>query len=98
MISGGYFFMKRACIIFLTAIIIILSAVGLRGGQKQAGEYLRIHIRANSNEACDQAVKYVVRDEVVEFLTPIVSGCGGLSQAERLLSKRLEEISSVAEK
>ena len=90
--------MKRACIIFLTAIIIILSAVGIGAREQEHAEYLRIHIRANSNEDCDQAVKYAVRDEVVAYLTPIVAGCGGLVEAEKLLSKKLDEVTAVAEK
>jgi stage II sporulation protein R len=39
----------------------------------QQSEYIRIHIRADSNESEAQAVKYKVRDAVVEFLTPLVA-------------------------
>ena len=70
--------MKKFCITFLMSGIIILSAIGLCmggfGGSASANtEYLRIHIRANSNSGEDQAVKYIVRDAVVEFLTPLVA-------------------------
>ena len=70
--------MKKVCIIFLLSIIISLTAVGFSGfGGAQntvQSEYLRIHIRADSNEESAQAVKYLVRDEVVEYLTPLVAG------------------------
>ena len=69
---GGYFFMKKFCITFLLSGIIILSAIGFGTGILGSGstantntEYLRIHIRANSNDGEDQAVKYMVRDAVV---------------------------------
>lgn len=77
---GGYFFMKKFCITFLLSGIIILSAIGFGTGILGSGstantntEYLRIHIRANSNDGEDQAVKYMVRDAVVDYLTPFVA-------------------------
>ena len=90
--------MKKICIIFLASIIILLSAVGLSSVQKEenATEFLRIHIRANSNEASDQAVKYDVRDEVVAYLTPYIAECKDMAAAEDMLAKRLEGIETVA--
>ena len=41
-----------------------------------AEEYLRIHVRANSNSAEDQAVKYEIKDLVVSYLTNIVLASG----------------------
>ena len=35
-------------------------------------DYLRIHVRANSNAQNDQDVKYIVKDEVVKFITPYI--------------------------
>ena len=33
-------------------------------------DYLRLHIRANSNAEIDQNVKFDIKDRVIEFLTP----------------------------
>ncbi len=60
-------------------------------------EYLRIHIRANSNEAADQSVKYLVRDAVVEYLTPIAAECTDKETAEQLIRSHLSGIESVAD-
>ena len=62
--------MKNFCITFFLIIIIIATVIFAAGGNSQntqpdAAEYLRIHVRANSNSAEDQAVKYKVRDAVV---------------------------------
>ena len=69
--------MKNVCIIFLLSIIISLTALGFSsefaGSNSDTSAYLRIHIRADSNEAEAQAVKYLVRDGIVEYLTPIVA-------------------------
>lgn len=77
--------MKKLCIIFgLLIIIILTAAVGLISGGAEdvyPSEYLRIHIRANSNSVRDQDVKYKVRDSIVEYLTPLLAECGTLSAA-----------------
>ncbi len=101
--------MKKVCIIFLLSIIISLTACsfcgvfGSDGGRyalnaKTQSEYLRIHIRADSNDNADQGVKYLVRDEVVEYLTPLVANYPTKAQALRGLGENLEDIERVAQK
>ncbi len=94
--------MKNSCIIFFLSFIIILAAVvggqGVEQAPKGNTEYLRIHVRANSNSEYDQTVKYIVRDGIVEYLTPVVAECESKSDAEREISKRLDELSLLATK
>ena len=70
--------MKNVCIIFLLSIIISLTALGFTKPQKDGYSYtqayFRIHIRADSNAPLAQAVKYQVRDKVVEYLAPYLTG------------------------
>ena len=92
--------MKKFCIIFLTSIIISLTAFGFGGcfsQSKDTGEYLRIHIRADSNEESAQAVKYLVRDSVVDYLTPVVASCLDKQSAILSVESELTEIERVAE-
>ena len=89
--------LKKACITFLIIAIIVLSGIGLlsyQGGQKT--EYLRIHIRANSNLSVDQQVKYLVKDKVVDFLTPYIAECNTKQKAKAMLKNNLESIEKVA--
>ncbi len=94
--------MKNFCIIFLLSIIIILAAVGGIFNPNAAktsdarAEYLRIHIRANSNSEEDQAVKYLVRDKVVEYLTPVVAECESKKEAKEKISQALDGVALVA--
>ena len=94
--------MKNVCIIFLLSIIISLTAFGFSGaGQKAVQEtnaYLRIHIRADSNQAQAQAVKYAVRDEIVAYLTPVVAFCETKEDALNGVRSRLQGIEREAEK
>ena len=56
--------MKKACISLAFVLIIIVSAISFAGTGGQT-EYVRIHIRANSDSEIDQSIKYEVRDLVV---------------------------------
>ena len=66
-------------------ILIILGALGLPKSKDY--DYLRLHIRANSNLAIDQNVKYEVKACVVEFLTPMFCNVKSKSEAVDLVEK-----------
>lgn len=93
--------MRKCCITFLLSGIIMLTAL-LFGGVNQGktgdfqAEYFRIHIRANSNDGKEQAVKYLVRDRVVEFLLPLVAKATSKEDAMSLLNGVLPEIEAEA--
>ena len=61
----------------VVAMLIIIASVCLcvACGTSGDNQYLRIHIRANSNSYLDQEVKYKVKDKVVDYLTPILAEC-----------------------
>ena len=101
--------MKNFCIIFLMSIIISLVAFGMgvfsnEGGMyaltsdstQQQSEYIRIHIRADSNESGAQAVKYKVRDAVVEYLTPLVANYDTKAKAAAGVKENLRDVERVA--
>lgn len=93
--------MKKFCITFLSFAIIIVSAVcatGCFSAPSDNGEYLRIHIRANSDLAADQEVKYAVRDAVVDYLTPLAATAQSASEAETLLAECLDGVCAVAKR
>lgn len=89
--------MKKACItILIFAIIVVVFAGVFIGEQSGKTEYLRIHIRAESNEEQDQAVKYLVKEEVVNYLAPYLAECDSKDKAEKTLADKLEDIANVA--
>lgn len=92
--------MKKIGIIILLIAAIAGLSIAFMGNGTEDGEnasYLRVHIRANSNSADDQAVKYQVRDKVVEFLTPTVADCETKEQAIEKITARLAEVEKVAD-
>lgn len=93
-------------IISVLAILAVVAGtlffVGFKfnnGGSSSAdNEYLRIHVRANSNGAEDQRVKYEVKDEVVKFITPYVKECVTKEAAMEVMGSILPEIEEVCDK
>ncbi len=88
--------MKKCCITILILSIIILTGLAVKIPQTQSSEYLRIHIRADSNDSDAQTVKYKVKDAVVGYLLPFVATCSTKEQAEKMLKENLLEIEKVA--
>ena len=64
--------------------------------QKQQTEYLRIHIRANSNEIQDQNVKYKVKEAVVDALIPLLADIETFDEAKIVMQENFPLIEKVA--
>lgn len=90
--------MKKIALIALLLAAIVAVCLGAGTEKGQNTEYLRVHIRANSNAEADQAVKYQVRDAIVEFLTPTVSECSTKKEAMTAVKSKLSAISNVADR
>ena len=65
------------------------------GGQRR--EYLRMHVRANSDSAADQAVKYEVKDAIVDYLMPLAASCESKEEAMAALKNAIPAIEAVAD-
>lgn len=88
--------MKKVCISFCVLAIIVFVAIGFLGMPTPKTEYLRIHVRADSNLKEDQDVKYLVKDEVVKFLTPYLADCDTKQKAQKTLEDNKQKIEEVA--
>lgn len=82
--------------IFVLAIGFLFLPTQASSTELKADNFLRIHIRANSNDNIDQRIKYVVKDELVNYLTPILAEANSKTDAMRLVKDSLTEISKVA--
>ena len=89
--------MKKACISFFGILIIIALIVfsAGKGEQKADTEYLRIHIRANSNDEKDQSVKYEIKDMVVAYFTPLVENVTTKAEAERIFESEKSNVNAL---
>ncbi len=76
-------------------LVLIIVGVALSLPKDVEYDYLRLHIRANSNSSIDQNIKYEIKDNLVEFLTPYF--CDVTSKAEAIeivesLTNQMESI------
>lgn len=74
-----------------------MFAEGADSSAEVGNDYLRIHIRANSNDQTDQSVKYKVKDAVVEFITPYAAQCVDKAAAIEVIGNILCDIEKVCD-
>lgn len=83
-------------ILSVIGIIVILAIGALTPSSTTEIDYLRIHIRANSNSQVDQDVKYQVKDAVVEALIPLLAEVRTKDEAVRIMTDNFSYIENVA--
>lgn len=87
--------MKKTIVICVLILSLLALIMVLPKDNNENYEYLRIHIRANSNLSVDQVVKYEIKDELVKFLTPYFSKAESKEDAINIvmsLTPKMEEI------
>ena len=94
--------MKKILIAVVLVIAAVIGTVVFASNYKSGGEaesdYLRIHVRANSNSEIDQSVKYKVKDEVVKYITPYAAQCTDKAAAMEVIGGILSGIEEVCDK
>jgi len=94
--------MKRFLTIFFLCFcfigLFLCSYVFCQKDADTKKEYLRIHIRANSNLEIDQDIKYIIKDNIVDFLTPIISRCKTKEDFKNALNQNLLNIECISNK
>ena len=86
------------CSVICIGLILGLSGLVNLTEVSQKTQYLRIHIRANSNSDEDQSVKYKVKDEIVEALIPLLADVESFDEAKSIVSQNFGYIEEVANK
>ena len=82
-------------ICILGAVVLALYVTPSAHAQVQTA-YVRFHVRANSNSEEDQSVKYVVKDALVHYLTPILTTCETVDDAKEKITQEIQNLTNVA--
>ena len=85
---------------FCSLTTMILKANALHNQKLQEGiaqEIIRFHVIANSDSNEDQELKLIVKDTLVQKLSPLLSNSASKEDARAILSKSLEQIKALAE-
>ena len=90
--------MKKIAIIAVALAVSVCIIVAATSTRQANAEFLRIHIRADSNESSDQSVKYVVKTAVVDYLTPYLTGATTKQKAMEIVKLHLADIKAVCDR
>ena len=85
---------NKICVIVILIILLIIGASFLPRAEVEY-DYLRLHIRANSNSEIDQNIKYEIKNELVEFLTPYFCDVSSKSEAIEIVNSLSKKMSSI---
>ena len=86
--------MKNVVLVLLIVGILVLGVVFVPKENVEY-DYLRLHIRANSNEEIDQNVKLEVKNELVKFLTPLFEEVESKQSAINIVENNKNVLTSV---
>ena len=93
--------MKKAgyglIVVFIGVLILLACLTGGGKKTKAACDFVRIHIRANSNSQQDQTVKYAVKEDVTAYLTPLIAACESRADVMNAIGGRLSGIARTAD-
>ncbi len=92
--------LKQVVLILFGLLLAVVGVFGVNTGTQthlSSDCFLRIHIRANSNEMVDQNVKYAVKNAVVAYLTPKLENAATKEQAMAVVKDNLGGIVSTAD-
>ncbi len=83
--------------IILLFLLGLFSVLPIHGEQEIYDSVVRLHVLANSDSEQDQALKLMVRDEVLRVTAPLLEGCKSREQAEQLLGEHSDDIVAAAQ-
>ena len=92
-------FQKNIHYIFLIISIFLVSFVlySVSIQKSISSKVLRLHILANSNASFDQELKLKVRDNVINYVTPLLKDSISLSQTKEIISRNIDNINAIAQ-
>ncbi len=92
---------KKAITMLMAVLIAVFSFWGwhwynITMNSFKGSNLIRLHIIAHSNDPLDQALKYMVRDEVIRTMAPYFEGVESVEQAKAVVSRHAGDISMAA--
>ncbi len=87
---------KKMFAIFILISIVAIGALFLPKHNNNV-DYLRLHIRANSNSEVDQEIKYEIKNILVDYLTPYFSRVSSKQEAINLVEEHKYTIENICD-
>ena len=90
--------MKKIILAVVALVVLVAVIVAVPTKTNANADFLRIHIRADSNDTADQNVKYAVKSAVVDYLTPYLASATTKQKAMSIVKSHLKDIEAVCDK
>lgn len=92
-------FKRFTILILLLFIYVLISATAYTNAvcSNISDSVFRLHVIANSNSAEDQNLKYLVRDNVLEYMNTLTSNTNTKEEIIEIVSSNLEEFKQIAQ-
>ena len=85
-------------ILFITYILLSIFSYSNAVSEDVQNSVFRLHVIANSDSKEDQDLKYLVRDELIEYMNSISENISSKEDAIKLVEENKEEFYSIAKK
>jgi len=83
-------------LLFIPSLIIRANSQSRQRQQQIADQIIRFHVIANSDSDKDQALKLIVKNVLVDQLSPYLRDAASIEDARKIISDRLEDIAQLA--
>lgn len=81
-----------AVCISILFVTVVSAFVPIHNEQRIYSNVIRLHVIANSDSNEDQALKYEVRDYIIEYISSLTEGCADIEDAREAVEGDLESI------
>lgn len=85
--------MKKFSFVF----VLVFVAIVMVGCSNKQENIVRIHIRAHSNSSIDQSIKLQVRDNLIDYITPLIAQCDDSDGVKYVLGNNISSIKAIAD-
>lgn len=82
-----------ATVVIVMAFLVVVFCAPTTANQ----QFLRIHIRADSNDTAHQQVKYLVKNAVVQYLAPFLADATTKQKAMQIVQSQLKNLQQVCD-
>ena len=91
-------FKKIVCILIILTIFIAISAISYVSAVSKniSDGVFRLHVIANSDSEEDQNLKYIVRDNLIEYMNSLTSGITSKEEAIRIAKAQKDDFYKIA--
>ena len=86
----------KSLTVLVLCLLLLFCVLPIHGEREIYDRVLRLHVIANSDSDADQSLKLAVRDEVLEYCTPLLADCDSRERAAEVVLASRAEIERVA--